>query len=137
METRVDDVPAMYVTETAVTARHFNRVRIALRRLENPIRYAVPGLRSLDLLISDELWVCVDRSLNDLPVVAWTDFNVTRGSLHEPVPCKVRYYHAYAAAVMRRSLDALETYLDERLGPPEGADLSAQPSRLEPADRRD
>jgi len=106
----------MYVAETAVDAKYFNRVRIALKRLENPIRYAVPGLRSLDLLVGDEVWVCVDRSLNDLPVVAWTDFDVNRGSLHEPVPCKVRYYHAYAAAVMRRSLDALEEYLDERLG---------------------
>lgn len=117
METRLNDVPAMYVAETAMDAKYYNRVRLALRRLENPIRYSVPGLRSLDLLVGDDVWVCVDRSLNDLPVVAWTDFKVMRGSLHEPVPCKVRYYHAYAAAVMRRSLDALERYLDERIGP--------------------
>lgn len=123
METRLNDVPAMYIADTAVDARCFNRVRIALRRLENPIRYPLPGLRSLDLLVGDEVWVCVDRSLNDLPVVAWTDFNVTRGSLHKPVPCKVRYFHAYAAAVMRRSLDALENHLNERLGAPDsGAD---------------
>lgn len=132
METRINDVPALHVADSSVAARYFNRVRLALRRLENPIRLAIPGLRSLDMILGDDYWLCVDRSMNDLPVVAWTDFRSGRDHLQAPVTCKVRYFHAYAAAVMKRCLAETERLLDERLGPEPDDDSRVSPLKRRP-----
>jgi hypothetical protein len=95
---------------------YYNRVRLALSRLENPLRIELINLRGLDIIIDDEAWVCVDRTLNDLPIFAWTDFeNAARKSLYEPVQCRLRFYHNHADLICGTVLDLIHRNLDNRL----------------------
>jgi len=112
--TRLNDIPTLKSLPSAVSAERFNRVRLALRRLENPLRIELPKLRTLDFILEDEMWAIVDRDLNDMPVVAWTDFE-HRSTLHQPVQCMLRYYHAHADAIMDKALEKLDTILEARL----------------------
>jgi hypothetical protein len=111
---RLNEIPTLKSRPTTVTAERYNRVRLALRRLENPLRIELPKLRSLDLILEADIWAIVDRDLNDIPVVAWTDFE-HRSSLHQPVPCMLRYYHAHADAIMEKALQKLDVILEARL----------------------
>jgi hypothetical protein len=116
VESRLREVPALKVMDSVVAAKHYNRVRLALVRLENPLRFPLPHLRGLDMLLTDEEWVCVDRTLNDLPVLAWTDFQVAgRNALHAPVSCRLRFYHAYAGLIVGTLLQDVTVILAERL----------------------
>ena len=97
MKTRLNEVPSLREVPAVVQPSHYNTVRLALIRLGKPLRIELEGLRHLDMLLDDEAWVCVDRMLNDLPVVAWTDFqNDSRSSLNEPAKCQLRLFHAHA-----------------------------------------
>lgn len=101
-----------------VDADCYNRVRLALRRLENPIRLSIPGLRTIDLLLDDETWIAVDQVEDDMPVVALTDFVRSRdGGLYEPVHCTAYYYHGYAELILERVLRATKRLLDARMRP--------------------
>ena len=111
---RLNDLPTLKSQPVTVPADRYNRVRLALRRLENPLRIELPKLRSLDFLLEDEMWAIIDRDLNDMPVAAWTDFE-HRTALHQPVPCTLRHYHAHADAVMDKALQKLDDILEGRL----------------------
>jgi hypothetical protein len=111
---RLNEIPTLRSRPITVTADRYNRVRLALRRLENPLRIELPKLRSLDFILEDEMWAIIDRDLNDIPVVAWTDFE-HRSTLHQPIPCMLRYYHAHADAVMDKALQKLDEILEARL----------------------
>lgn len=117
MYERHTEVPPLQVrAQWRVDARHFNHVRCALRRLGPELRLSPPGLKHLDLILQHEAWVVVDRVLNDMPVVAWMDFRASgRTSLHEPIPCELRYFHAYAGMILNRTLAAMEQSLAEEL----------------------
>lgn len=112
--TRLNELPILRSRPIAVEAERFNRVRLALRRLNSPLRIELPKLRSLDFILENNLWAIVDRDLNDIPVVAWTDF-ARRSSLHRPVSCMLRYYHAHADAVIDKALQKLDHILSARL----------------------
>ena len=100
-------------------AGDYNLVHIALKRLENPLRLELPRLRTLDLILENDAWIVVDRSLNDIPVVAWIDFNVAhRETLHEPVACERRTYHTHALLIVDKVIEAMHLILGERLGKP-------------------
>ena len=115
---RLISLPAYHSEDGLVSARCFNQVQIALRRLETPLRFTIPGLRGLQMIVDDESWVCVDASLNDMPVVAWTAFRTQgRDNLHEPVACRVSQYHAHAGLVMDTAVRSLENQLGEALLP--------------------
>jgi hypothetical protein len=95
---------------------YYNRVRIALSRLDNPLRIELINLRGLDIVIDDDVWVCVDRTLNDLPIFAWTDFDYSsRTNLFEPVACRLRFYHNHADLICGTVLDLINRNLDSRL----------------------
>ena len=112
--TRLNDIPTLKSRATTVTAERYNRVRLALLRLENPLRIELPKLRSLDFILEDETWAIIDRDLNDMPVAAWTDFE-HRAALHLPVHCMLRYYHAHADAVMDKAWQKLDEILIAKL----------------------
>lgn len=116
MRSRLDEVPVLKTVPTTVPAHHFNRLRLALLRLGDPLRLELPRLRHLDLLLGRDAWVCVDRTLYDLPVVAWTDFQHGRSALHEPVPCVMRLYHAHAEVVVPILFAEVEKVLKKRMG---------------------
>lgn len=116
MPNRLKDVPAMARARTAIAPERYKRVRLALRRLENPLRFALPGMRGLDVVLEDRVWLCVDRTLDDLPIIAWLDFAAgAERPLHEAVPCRVQFYHFHAQGIMDTVLDHVHTLLGERL----------------------
>lgn len=97
-------------------ARCYNCVRLGLRRLHNPLRVELGELRGLTVVLSDQRWYCIDPNQNDLPVLEWTAFEIkARQALHEPVRCKLHFYHYHAGLVMSLVLDALERRLNELL----------------------
>jgi hypothetical protein len=45
----------------------------------------------------------VDHDMNDIPILAWTDFQVEgRSALHEPIPCQLKTYHMHAKVILER-----------------------------------
>ncbi len=116
MYSRLDNIPVYETRALHIRAADYNLVKIALKRLTNPIRFAIPQLRTLDFLLEDELWVIVDRSLNDIPVIAWLQFeDQQRSTLHEPIICQQRIYHAHAMIIVDKAFEALHLILGEKL----------------------
>jgi len=97
MKSRLNDIPILKSVPTYIESRHYNRIRIGIDRLGPPLRVELLNLRGLDLVADNEAWVCVDRTMNDLPILAWTDFEVSkRTSLIEAVGCRLNFYHSHA-----------------------------------------
>ena len=118
MTTRLEDVPVIKITPVTVSAPTYNRLRLATLRIDNPLRIALSGLKGMDFLIDDTSWVCVDRTLYDLPILAWTGFQtVGRATLHEDIPCQLHYYHIHANVIAETVLNTVDTIIEERLRP--------------------
>ena len=116
MRSRLDDLPVFETRKVLVPADNYNLVHIALKRLGNPLRFELPRLRTLDLILEKDAWIVVDRSLNDIPVLAWIDFEVAhRQSLHEPILCERRSYHTHAMLIVDKVIEAMHLILGERL----------------------
>ncbi len=113
---RLDEVPVFEYRDGEIPANHYNHVQVALKRLGEDLRFPIPKLKHLDLILQKDAWIIVDRVLNDVPVVAWTDFQIERrASLHEPIKCRIRLYHTHGAIIMQRTLEAMELILGEKL----------------------
>ncbi|MBT3306755.1 MAG: hypothetical protein HN377_09765 [Alphaproteobacteria bacterium] len=70
----------------------------------------------MEMVLSDRYWVCVDTFQHDCPILAWVDIeDIGRDSLHQPIPCKLNYYHFAASALRGRVLDAMQNTLNQRL----------------------
>ncbi|WP_126452684.1 hypothetical protein [Sulfuriflexus mobilis] len=116
MYDRLDDIPVYARRPTKVSATHYNHVKLALKRLGDEIRLVIPRLKHLDLILQDNAWIIVDRVLNDVPIAAWTDFQIdNRDNLHEDIHCQLKLYHMNAELILDRSLDAMEMLLSEEL----------------------
>lgn len=116
MYTRHNEVPVLEQRDYRLDAAYFNHVQYALNHLGDQIRLPIPKLKHLDLILQKDAWVIVDRVLNDVPVAAWTGFQTShRDSLHEPINCVLRTYHANAGLITDRTLEAMELLLGERL----------------------
>ena len=114
--TRHNEVPILDKRPGDVDANYFNQVQTALKRIGEQIRFKIPKLSHLDLILQEDAWIVVDRMLNDVPIVAWTNFQTeARDSLHEPVPCEIRLYHFAARMILKRTLDAMEVILGQSL----------------------
>lgn len=102
--------------DSKVDANYYNHVLVALKRLGKQVRFRIPKLKHLDLILQKDAWIVVDRALHDYPIVAWTEFEVKgRDSMHEPINCKIRYFHANATMIKARTLEAMEMLLSEEL----------------------
>lgn len=116
MTAKLPQVPVLKAVAGRIGAAHYNRVRLARRRLGEPLTLMLPGLRGFQVCIGREHWVCRDRNLGDLPILAWTDFApFARNGLSQPVPCRLLYYHPYARVVLRTVLDDMAKILGARL----------------------
>ncbi len=116
MRSRLDNLPIFDARETDVSAEDFNLVSLALKRLGSPIRLELPRLRSLDFILEPDTWIIVDRSLNDVPIVAWLDFKRhDRRGLKDPVHCQRRTYHTHALIIIHKAFDAIHAILGRRL----------------------
>lgn len=116
MYTRLDDIPVFERRQSSMSALYFNHVQKALKHLGDSIRFEIPGLRTLELILQKDAWIIVDSGLNDYPIAAWTKFDTEyRDNLHENIPCELRFYHQHAGLVLDRTLEAMELILGEQL----------------------
>ena len=124
MNSRIDHIPVYESRQVSIRSQDYNLVKIALKRINNPLRFEIPKLRTLDFILEDDLWVIVDRSLNDIPVIAWNDFNDhARTNLHEDIGCLKRIYHTHAHIIHDKAIEALQLVLGEKLNADQ-ADIS-------------
>lgn len=116
MKSKLDGIPRYSSEKTTIPAALYNIVRLALLRLEDPIRFPLPSLKNIEMILDDETWICLDSSLNDIPVLAWTDFEVThRENLHEPINCQLLFYHQHADKIVDAVIYEVKSILDSRL----------------------
>ena len=116
MKSRLNGIPVYQTSHTTHRAQDYNLVRIALKRLGSPLRFKLPRLRTLDLVLEPDAWIIVDDSLNDIPIIAWLDFeDKRRSSLHEDIHCEQRSYHQHALIIVDKALEAMQLILGERL----------------------
>ena len=118
MKSRYSKLPIIKAATYSINASYYNRIRIALLRSEKPIRIELVNLSSLDMIIDETEWVCVDKNLSDLPTVAWTDFKTSmRNGLHEPVACQIRHYNDHTDLVCETVLYSVYRYLEKESTP--------------------
>lgn len=100
-----------------IEARYYNHVRLALNRLGNPLEVELDGdMRQTGMLLSDDEWLCVDSTRDDLPLLAWRDFDIKeRAALHAPVRCTLHLYHSHAGLLIGRTLPILDRILRKQL----------------------
>ncbi len=113
---RLKDIPVYSSAQTTIEAEVFNTIRIATQRLSLPIRLSLPRFQYIDIIIDHDSWACVDRSLNDLPIIAWTKFAITtRSALHLPVECLISNYHFQSTQVAAGALTFTKMALERKL----------------------
>ena len=112
---RVGDVPVYAQRQDQVEAGLYNLWRRARLHFKFPMRLPVTGHEGVVLILEEDEWVCADVRQNDLPILAWVEFeDWNRDALHVPVNCKLNYYHfaaskfrADALASMKEGLEAI------------------------------
>lgn len=110
----LDDFTVLHVMSKVIPAEDYNKIRIGLSHEKLPWQVSLKDFRCLQCVIEDSVWVCIDVCQNNLPVMAWTEFNVAeRASLDSPVQCRLRLYHSHAGLIMGSALDALVETVDE------------------------
>lgn len=117
MDPHLASIRPLRVMPKTIEAACYNQVRLALRRLGNPLRVELPEHRGLEIILEDDNWLCVDSARDDQPIMAWLGFDTRKhnNALHEPVPCQLRLYHIHAGLIMGSALDALEQSLVTKL----------------------
>jgi len=116
MDARLADMPVMARRDDHLDADVFNIWRRARNRWGSPMRLEGIGLKQMEMILTDRYWVCVDAIRHDCPIIAWVDIDdIGRNSLHEPIPCKLNYYHFAASAVRARALERVKEILERRL----------------------
>jgi hypothetical protein len=117
------DLPRYSSADFELNAALYNRVRVALLRLGSPLRFPLPWLRHLDMILDEETWIVVDNTLNDMPVMAWLEFQTEhRSALHIPIACRLYSYHCHADVIQPQVLEAIADELSLRLEPQSGND---------------
>lgn len=80
------------------------------------IRFPLPGLVPMEIVLEERLWVCVDPTLHDAPMLAWLRFeDAGRSALDAPVPCTVLQYHFGASRIREPALAEIAHELETRL----------------------
>lgn len=116
MNSRLDKLPVYESRNTCVRAEDYNLVKIALKRLGSPLRLEILRIHTLDFILEDDSWVIVDRRLDDIPIIAWLNFDTkNRASLHKPIKCERRTYRAQALIIVDKSFEAMHLMLGEQL----------------------
>ncbi len=115
------EIPPWRIFHKQIEAACYNRVRLALLRIENPLRIALTRHRGLDVILYDDSWLCVDSFAEDQWVMAWRDFQIhARDNLYEPIACNLCLYHHCAGLIMGSALDDMHQAVEQQLGSNEG-----------------
>ncbi|MCX8086520.1 MAG: hypothetical protein N3C63_06390 [Rhodocyclaceae bacterium] len=118
MYARLADFPVLDEYPHRIPAATWNAWRRF--RLKQPRvaqwRFDLPGLEPFQAVIEERLWVCIDPTLGDAPIIAWQRFeDAGRSDLSAPVECSVLQYHFGASRYRDRILAAIQAELEERL----------------------
>lgn len=117
MDTPHETLP-LRIFPKQIEAACYNRVRLALLRLGNPLRIALVQHRGLEVILDDDIWLCVDSLADEQPVLAWREFQVhARDNLHQPIACELWLYHNCAGLIMGAALDDLQHRAEQLLAP--------------------
>ncbi len=118
MYSRLADFPVLDEYPSRIPAPVWNvwrRVRHCWPRVAQT-RFALPGLVPMEIVLEERVWVCVDPTLADAPVLAWLRFSDTgRSDLSAPVACTVLQYHFGASRIREPALLAIAEELERRL----------------------
>ncbi len=116
MPNLLDEYRASHTLHKVIEAEDYNRVRLALRRISNPLQFELTSMKCLDIILTDQYWLCIDTCTGDRPIMAWADFQPTdRSAIHTPVHCMLRLYHTHAGLVMGEVLEVLGRTLSQKL----------------------
>lgn len=116
MTTRIVDMPILASRPAEMEAGIYNLWRRARLHLGIPLRLSLPGMAHMILILDEDSWVVVNENQNDLPVLAWVDFEDNhRDSLHKPIPCTLNYYHFMASSLRGKVLERMAEALQDRL----------------------
>jgi hypothetical protein len=113
---RTADVPYCAQREDEVDARLYNLWRRAKRHFTMPMRLPLEDYSGFVMILEENEWVCADENQNDIPILAWIEFeDEGRDALHLPVKCKLNYYHFAASKIRAHSLELVESDLEKIL----------------------
>jgi len=113
---RVGDMPIYQQRDATVSATLYNLWRRAKLHFYVPIRIPLSDSPGFVMILEKHEWVCADETMDDLPVLAWVEFeDQGRDALHVPVKCKLNYYHYAASRVRALALEKMAEVLSQRL----------------------
>lgn len=108
MSTKLQNLPVYQTFADEVDIDLYRQVHLLLTRRGHSLNIDLPGLRDLRLVLEKGAWICIDTLLDDLPVMAWTQFDkkalFTKDS---SVKCELIYYHSQAAVIVDSILHSL------------------------------
>lgn len=113
---RVEGMPVYAQYDELVSAKLYNLWRRVKLHFKLPLRIPLEGYRDLVMVLEAHEWVVADKSLNDMPVLAWIEFeDQGRDAIHLPVKCKLNHYHFAASKIHAHSLELMEAALEKSL----------------------
>lgn len=104
------DIPAMRSIPCTLDAALYNRARLALLRVSNPLELELEKL-GVDLVLEHDYWVGYYSYQTSLPLIAWDGFDHVRNALNTPVACTMHLYHCHSWLQMPKILLALDEKL--------------------------
>ncbi len=73
-------------------------------------------MKCLDIILTDQYWLCIDSCMGDLPIMAWTAFEVSgRSALNASIACELRLYHFHGGLVMGEVIEGMGKVLQRQL----------------------
>jgi hypothetical protein len=106
----VRDVPPIRSIPYTLEAVLYNRARLALLRIGNPLELELEGL-AIDIVLENTCWIGYHSHQTSLPLIAWDGFETGRNALDAPVGCIMHLYHHHSWLQSPRVLQALDNEL--------------------------
>lgn len=106
----VRDIPAIRSMPYTLDAALYNRARLALLRIGNPLELELEKT-GIDLVLENTRWVGYHCQQVSLPLIAWDGFDPGRSALDAPVACTLHLYHHHSWLQLPRILQALDKEL--------------------------
>jgi hypothetical protein len=104
------DIPAMRSIPCTLDATLYNRARLAMLRISDPLELELKEL-GVDLVLEHACWIGYYSYQTSLPLIAWDSFDHVRSALNAPVACTMHLYHCHSWLQMPRILLALDEKL--------------------------
>lgn len=110
----IDDRMPYQVLDTRLSAEKYNVMRLGILRLGSPLTFDLNDVKGLRCVMDDHAWVFVDRFVNDMPLLAWTQFE-RRSDLNKEISCELRLYHFKADLLVDKALRLALEAVDEQM----------------------